>query len=120
MYFLFLAIIIIVLTKVYWTNNKYPFSLMDAFNKHKVFFKNTINEKHGYKILNEIHHVFKKHKILIKDKLKKNFYDAIIIAVPHKAIKKLSINHLKSLGNKKLIIIDLKSIYPKKFVQWQL
>ncbi len=64
--------------------------------------------------------LFKKHKILIKDKLKKNFYDAIIVAVPHKAIKKLSINHLKSLGNKKLIIIDLKSIYPKKFVQWQL
>ena len=48
------------------------------------------------------------------------YYDAIIIAVPHKAIKKLSINYLKSLGNKKLIIIDVKSIFPKKLVQWQL
>ena len=64
--------------------------------------------------------LFKNYKILTKEKLKKNYYDAIIIAVPHKAIKKFSINYLKSLGNKKLIIIDLKSIFPKKLVQWQL
>ncbi len=64
--------------------------------------------------------LFKNHKILIKEKLKKNYYDAIIIAVPHKAIKKFSINYLKSLGNKELTIIDLKSIFPKKLVQWQL
>ena len=64
--------------------------------------------------------LFKNHKIHIKEKLKKNYYDAIIIAVPHKEIKKFSINYLKSLGNRKLTIIDLKSIFPKKLVQWQL
>ena len=37
-----------------------------------------------------------------------------LLQFPIKQLKKLSINHLKSLGNKKLIIIDLKSIYPKK------
>jgi len=64
--------------------------------------------------------LFKNYRILTKEKLKKNYYDAIIIAVPHKSIKKFSINYLKSLGNKKLTIIDLKSIFPKKLVQWQL
>ena len=53
-------------------------------------------------------------------KLKKNYYDIIIIAVPHKKIKKFSIKFLKSLGNKKLCVIDIKSIFPSKDVQWQL
>ena len=57
--------------------------------------------------------LFKNYRILTKEKLKKNYYDAIIIAVPHKSIKKFSINYLKSLGNKKLTIIDLKSIFKK-------
>ena len=64
--------------------------------------------------------LFKNFKISIQEKFKKSYYDAIIIAVPHKAIKKFSINYLKSLGNKKLVIVDLKSIFPKELVQWQL
>ena len=64
--------------------------------------------------------LFKNYKIRIQEKFKKRYYDAIIIAVPHKVIKKFSINYLKSLGNKKLVIIDLKSIFPKELVQWQL
>lgn len=64
--------------------------------------------------------LFKNYKIHIQEKFKKSHYDAIIIAVPHKKIKKFSINYLKSLGNKKLVIIDLKSIFPKELVQWQL
>ena len=64
--------------------------------------------------------LFKNYKIRIQEKFKKSYYDAIIIAVPHKVIKKFSINYLKSLGNKKLVIIDLKSIFPKELVQWQL
>ncbi len=65
--------------------------------------------------------LFNLHKINLTNKIKKkNFYDIIIVCVPHEKIKRFKINFLKSIGNKKLIIIDIKSIYPKKSVEWQL
>ena len=51
---------------------------------------------------------------------KKNFYDIIVISVPHKKIKSFKIGYLKSLGKKNCIIIDIKSIFPKEQVEWQL
>ena len=60
------------------------------------------------------------HNIKTINKFKKNYYDIIIITVPHKKIRKLSIKFLRSLGKKNLNIIDVKSIFPKKMVEWQL
>ena len=60
------------------------------------------------------------HNIKTINKFKKNYYDIIIITVPHKKIRKLSIKFLRSLGKKNLNIIDVKSIFPKKIVEWQL
>ena len=60
------------------------------------------------------------HSIKTINRLKKNNYNIIIIAVPHKKIKNFSIKYLRSLGNKNSIIIDIKSIFPKKKVEWQL
>ena len=54
------------------------------------------------------------HSIKTINRLKKNNYNIIIIAVPHKKIKNFSIKYLRSLGNKNSIIIDIKSIFPKK------
>ena len=51
---------------------------------------------------------------------KKNFYDVIVISVPHKRIRSLKINFLKTFCKKSGIIIDIKSIYSKKQVEWQL
>lgn len=63
----------------------------------------------------------KKEKIELISKInKKNFYDIIVISVPHEKIKSLKIEYLKSLGKKNSIIIDIKSIFPKEQVEWQL
>jgi UDP-N-acetyl-D-galactosamine dehydrogenase len=65
--------------------------------------------------------LFKKEKIkLISNISKKNFYDIIVIAVPHKKIKSFHINFLRKICKKSGIIIDIKSIYSKEQVEWQL
>lgn len=67
------------------------------------------------------HHLLNKiHKIKIKRKIKKNKYDVIIVAVAHDQIKKIPLSFIRSVGKKNSIIIDIKSIYPSKKVEWQL
>ena len=60
------------------------------------------------------------HRIKILKKFKKEYYDLIIVSVPHKKIKKLSIKFLRSLGKNNPVIIDIKSLYQKNLVEWQL
>ena len=48
--------------------------------------------------------------ILIK-KIKKNFYDAIIITVAHSKFKKLGIKKIKSFGKKNSILADIKNLF---------
>jgi UDP-N-acetyl-D-galactosamine dehydrogenase len=60
------------------------------------------------------------HKIKTSKKLRKKFYDLIVVSVPHKKIKKFSIKFLRSLCKENSVIIDIKSLYPKKLVEWQL
>jgi len=56
----------------------------------------------------------KKYNFKFDTKLnKKNFYDMIIISVPHKTYKKSGIRLINSLLKKKGVIIDLKSMYKK-------
>jgi len=63
----------------------------------------------------------KREKIKLIPKIsKENFYDIIVISVPHKRIRSFKINFLKKLCKKNGIIIDIKSIYPKEQVEWQL
>jgi UDP-N-acetyl-D-galactosamine dehydrogenase len=65
--------------------------------------------------------VLKLNKIRLLKKLdKKNYYDLIIVSVPHKKIKLLGLKFIKSLSKKNSILIDIKSIFPRKKVDWQL
>ncbi len=57
----------------------------------------------------------KNHKITLVKKLKKNFFDCLVIAVPHKIFAKMGVEKIKKLIKKKNIIFDLKSMFPKKF-----
>jgi UDP-N-acetyl-D-glucosamine/UDP-N-acetyl-D-galactosamine dehydrogenase len=45
---------------------------------------------------------------------KKNVYDLIIIAVPHKKIYKLGLQNIKMLGKKNVLIYDFKSLFGNK------
>lgn len=56
----------------------------------------------------------------VKDKYKidlvdpnENFYDAILIAVPHDILVKKGISYFQSLCNENKLIFDLKSVFPK-------
>ena len=65
--------------------------------------------------------LFNQHKIkLIKKKSFKNNYDLIVVCVPHKSIKKFSIKFLKSICDNNCSIFDIKGIFPRKDVTWQL
>ena len=90
-----------------------------ALDLYKLF-KINKNEIDVYDPVVNKRYLFDLYKIKVLKKLKKNYYDIIVISVPHEKIKKFSLNFLRSLGNEKSIIIDIKSLYPKNLVEWQL
>ena len=55
--------------------------------------------------------IFKEHKIIVKNRLdKKNFYDALVLAVPHEKIIKDGKNKIMKYLKKKSYIIDIKKV----------
>ena len=54
------------------------------------------------------------------NKLKKNYYDIIINAVPHKVIRKIKFKKLLSCGKKNNVFYDVKSIYPTNLTDGRL
>ena len=60
--------------------------------------------------------VKKKYNINITQKLTKNKYDVIVLAVLHDQFKKMSIKKIKNLGNKNCVIYDLKYLLDPKYV----
>jgi UDP-N-acetyl-D-galactosamine dehydrogenase len=55
--------------------------------------------------------VKKNYGLLLKRKIKNNFYNGIILAVKHKKFIDMGIKKIKKLGKKNLIIYDLKYIF---------
>jgi UDP-N-acetyl-D-galactosamine dehydrogenase len=53
-------------------------------------------------------------------KLKKNFYDAVILAVAHDEIKKINLNYINKLCKSNFIIYDLKNILKKSDINLRL
>ena len=51
---------------------------------------------------------------------KRNYFDLIVIAVPHDFFLKIGIKKIKQLGKKELLIYDLKGAFPKKSTNWRL
>jgi UDP-N-acetyl-D-mannosaminuronate dehydrogenase len=63
---------------------------------------------------------YPKKAILKRMPLKNNSYDSILLAVPHKAFKKLGYNKIKSLGTNNILFYDLKNTFPNKKVDFKL
>ena len=59
-------------------------------------------------------------KIILLNKLKKNTFDVIILAVPHKDIVSKGIKNIKSYLKQKNIFLDLKSYFNKKYSNFRL
>ena len=86
------------------------YNLLKRENKVDVF-DNFVNKKT----------LFSQHKIkLINKKNFKNDYDVIVVCVPHKSVRKFSIKFIKSICNNDYFIFDIKGIFPRKDVTWQL
>ena len=65
--------------------------------------------------------ITKEHKINLLSRLeKKNYYDIIILAVPHLAFLSMGIKKIKKFGNKNLKIFDLKSVFSSTETYWQM
>ena len=64
--------------------------------------------------------VYETYKIKILENLIANYYDSIIISVPHQAFVEMGIDKIKSFAKKKSIIFDLKSIFPKNKIDLSL
>jgi len=64
MYLLLIVIIIIIIINIdlYWTGDKYSFKLQNLL-PYKFFKKVVINIPYAYKLLDELHTIFSKHKI---------------------------------------------------------
>ena len=67
-----------------------------------------------------------KRNILIEYNIKllnyprKNYYDCIVIAVPHKKFFSIGIKKIKEFGKINSLLFDLKSIFPKKYSNFRL
>ena len=64
--------------------------------------------------------VYETYKIKILENLIANYYDSIIISVPHQAFIEMGIDKIRSFAKKKSIIFDLKSIFPKNKIDLSL
>ncbi|MBS56468.1 MAG: Vi polysaccharide biosynthesis protein VipA/TviB [Rickettsiales bacterium] len=53
-------------------------------------------------------------------KPKKNFYDVILITVPHDYFYSLGYKNIKSFGKKNLLFFDIKSMFKKEFSNFRL
>ena len=51
---------------------------------------------------------------------RKNYYDCIVIAVPHKEFLSIGIKKIKKFGKINSLLFDLKSIFPKKYSNFRL
>ena len=49
---------------------------------------------------------------------KKNYYDIVILAVPHENFKKMGIKKILEYGKNKHLFFDLKSVFDKKHSAW--
>ena len=59
-------------------------------------------------------------KIILLNKLKKNSFDVIILAVPHKEIVSKGIKKIKSYLKQKNIFLDLKGYFDKRHSNFRL
>lgn len=69
---------------------------------------------------NDLLELYPKKSILTKMPTQKNYYDSILLAVPHKIFKKLGYSKIKDLGKKTVLIYDIKNIFPKNKVDFKL
>ena len=56
----------------------------------------------------------------LKEKIKSNFYDGIILAVAHDKFKEMGIKKVQQYAKVKSVIYDLKYIFPAEFVDIRL
>ncbi len=71
--------------------------------------KKKINLVDIYDPIVDVKEIFKKHKIIVKSKIiKKNFYDALVLAVPHEKIIKNGKNKIMKYLKKNAYIVDIK------------
>ena len=64
--------------------------------------------------------VKKEYNVNLEKKLKRNFYDAIVLCVAHKQFNLLGVKKVRSLGKKVNVIYDIKYLFNKKDVDGRL
>jgi UDP-N-acetyl-D-galactosamine dehydrogenase len=66
----------------------------------------------------KLDHVKKLKLNFLKKPPQKNYYDMIILAVPHDNFKKLGARRILKYGKNKSLFFDLKSVFDKKYSTW--
>ena len=62
----------------------------------------------------------KEYKLSVLEALPTTGYDAVVLAVSHKEFVQLTQTELKALGKEKSVLFDIKSLYPKEWVDGRL
>ena len=60
------------------------------------------------------------YRIDLQTALKDNTYDAVILAVSHKAFSDLGVDAIRKLGKAEHVLYDIKSLFPKEQVDGRL
>ena len=75
--------------------------------------KEKINKLDVYDPYVDKNEVLKTYNLKIINTLKKNYYDAIYILLPHKKFKNMGYKKIRSFGKKKCVVYDLKNVFLK-------
>ena len=64
--------------------------------------------------------VHENYGINLRNNPQENYYDGLVLAVPHKIYQEKGVSFVKNFGNKNSLLFDIKSIYKKEESDWRL
>lgn len=73
-----------------------------------------------YDPLVDLNKIFEQEKIKMINKIKKNYYDVIIISVKHTKIKNMGLKKILGFGKKNLLFFDIFDLFKSKVNQWSI
>ena len=110
-------------SKILFMGASFKNDIPDYRNSKSLSLYKLLNKKYTVDIYDPLidpNKFFKDQKIKMLKKIKKNYYDVIIISVQHMKIKKMGLKKILKFGKKNSLFFDIFDLFKSKINQWSL
>ena len=110
-------------SKILFMGASFKSDIPDYRNSKSLTLYKLLNKKYAvdiYDPLIDVDKFFKDEKIKMINKIKKNYYDVIIISVQHIKIKKMGLKKILGFGKKNLLFFDIFDLFKSRINQWSI